>query len=302
MPIPDYQECMLPLLKLASDGKDHRIREAIQAIADEFKLSDEERRELLPSGGTLVIASRVGWARTYLKKAGLLEDPKRGYFRITDRGRSILKSKPPSIDTKFLRQFEEFRSFQKPDNSDTGDESENFEKTDQTPEEMIATGYKQIRTSLSGDLIEQVRSSTPAFFEKLVVQLLVAMGYGGNFEEAATVLGKSRDEGIDGIINEDKLGLDVIYIQAKRWEQPVGRPEIQKFAGALLGKKAKKGVFITTSSFSSEARSYANNIESRIILIDGARLTELMIQHDIGVSTYATYDLKRIDTDFFIEG
>jgi len=302
MPIPDYQECMLPLLKLASDGKDHRIRDAIQAIADKFDLSEEERRELLPSGGTLVIASRVSWARTYLKKAGLLEDPKRGCFRITDRGLSILKSKPPSIDSKFLRQFAEFQSFQKPDNSDTGDESESFEKTDQTPEEMIATGYKQIRSSLSGDLIEQLRSSTPAFFEKLVVQLLVAMGYGGNFEEAATVLGKSGDEGIDGIINEDKLGLDVIYIQAKRWGQPVGRPEIQKFAGALLGKKAKKGVFITTSSFSNEARSYASNIESRIILIDGARLTELMIQHDIGVSTYATYELKRVDTDFFIEG
>jgi len=293
---------MLPLLKLASDGKDHRIRDAIQAIADKFDLSEEERRELLPSGGTLVIASRVSWARTYLKKAGLLEDPKRGCFRITDRGLSILKSKPPSIDSKFLRQFAEFQSFQKPDNSDTGDESESFEKTDQTPEEMIATGYKQIRSSLSGDLIEQLRSSTPAFFEKLVVQLLVAMGYGGNFEEAATVLGKSGDEGIDGIINEDKLGLDVIYIQAKRWGQPVGRPEIQKFAGALLGKKAKKGVFITTSSFSNEARSYASNIESRIILIDGARLTELMIQHDIGVSTYATYELKRVDTDFFIEG
>lgn len=293
---------MLPLLRLASDGEDHRIRDAIQSIADEFNLSGEERRELLPSGGTLVIASRVGWARTYLKKAGLLEDPKRGYFRITDRGISVLKSKPPSIDSKFLRQFEEFRSFQKPDNSVSGDESEHLAKTDQTPEEMIATGYKQIRANLSSDLIEQVRSITPAFFEKLVVQLLVTMGYGGNFEEAATVLGKSGDEGIDGIINEDKLGLDVIYIQAKRWGQPVGRPEIQKFAGALLGKKAKKGVFITTSSFSSEARSYANNIESRIILIDGARLTELMIQHDIGVSTYATYDLKRVDTDFFIEG
>ena len=299
MAIPDYQSCMLPLLRMASDCRDHRIRDAIQQMADEFGLTGDERRALLPSGGTTVIASRVAWARTYLKKAGLLEDPRRGYFRITERGKSVLKSNPDGIKTSFLRQFDEFQEFQQPPLS--SDEAEVAEISEQTPDEMIGTGYKRIRSNLSDELIGQLKTVNPAFFEKIVVQLLVAMGYGGNLEEAATVLGRPGDEGIDGVINEDKLGLDVLYIQAKRWEQPVGRPDIQKFAGALLGKKARKGVFITTSSFSKEAREYVANIDSRIILIDGARLAELMIEHDIGVSTYATYQLKKVDTDYFLE-
>lgn len=300
MAIPDYQACMLPLLKLSADGNEHRIRDAIQTIADEFGLTEEERRELLPSGGTLIIASRVGWARTYLKKAGLLEDPKRGFFRITERGRQVLSANIESIDTEYLKQFSEFVEFQTPSQRD--DEKSERAEFDSTPDDLVAEGYQQIRISLSDELLAQLKAVTPSFFERIVIRLLVAMGYGGNLKDAAaTVLGKTGDEGVDGVINEDKLGLDVVYVQAKRWEQVVGRPEIQKFAGALLGKKARKGIFITTSHFSGEAIEYAANIDSRIVLIDGMRLTELMIEHDVGVSTYDVYRLKRIDSDFFVE-
>jgi len=299
--IPTYQMCMLPLLKLAGDKQEHRLRDAAQALADTFDLTEAEQREVLPSGQQLVIASRIGWARTYLTKAGLLEATKRGYFQITAQGLAVLEAKPKTVDTNFLRQFEAFEAFYKREPSQLTQEAHPIENNEQTPDELIAAGYKQIHAKLASDLMEQLRACPPAFFEKLVVQLLVAMGYGGNFAEAAQVIGKSSDEGIDGIINEDKLGLDVIYIQAKRWEQPVSRPEIQKFAGALLGKKAKKGIFITTSTFSAGARTYAENIDSRIILIDGDRLTDLMIQYDLGVNTYETYQLKKLDLDFFIE-
>lgn len=300
MAIPDYQDCMLPLLRLASDGNEHRIRDAIQHIADEFELTEEERRELLPSGGTLIIASRVGWARTYLKKAGLLEDPRRGFFRITDRGQDVLSMNVESIGTDYLKQFPEFLAFQKPASSDNVKLEES--EFDSTPDDLVAAGYRQIRATLSDELLTQLKAASASFFERIVVRLLVAMGYGGNLKDAAaTVLGKTGDEGVDGVINEDKLGLDVIYVQAKKWDQVVGRPEIQKFAGALLGKKARKGVFITTSRFSGDAIEYAANIDSRIVLIDGTRLTGLMIEHDVGVSTYDTYRLKRIDSDFFVE-
>ena len=214
MAIPDYQDCMLPLLRLASDGNEHRIRDAIQHIADEFELTEEERRELLPSGGTLIIASRVGWARTYLKKAGLLEDPRRGFFRITDRGQDVLSMNVESIGTDYLKQFPEFLAFQKPASSDnvTLEESE----FDSTPDDLVAAGYRQIRATLSDELLTQLKAASASFFERIVVRLLVAMGYGGNLKDAAaTVLGKTGDEGVDGVINEDKLGLDVIYVQAK---------------------------------------------------------------------------------------
>ena len=303
MPIPDYQSCMLPLLKLASDGKQHRLSDAIGAISGQFKLSKEEREALLPSGTQFIIGNRVGWARTYLKKAGLLNDPKRGYFEISDRGRDLLKSNPPAINTKFLQQFPEFNEFQeksKPKGDVKGADTEDHIAYT-TPEEALDYGYQRLTENLSDEISERIKSCSPEFFERLVVELLVKMGYGGSLKEAAEVVGKSGDEGIDGIIKEDKLGLDTIYVQAKRWQNVVSRPEIQKFAGALLGKKARRGIFITTSAFTKDAVEYAENLEAKIVLLDGERLAKLMIEHGLGVNTAQSYEIKRIDSDYFSE-
>ena len=276
MAIPDYQSVMLPLLELAGDDKTHRVREAVALLAKKFSLTDEEQRELIPSGRGSRFHNNVTWARTYLKKAGFLADPKRGAFRITERGRTILANKPAKIDTKFLRRFREFNDFiggtPSPDNPV-------LPPPDPTPEDALQSAYETLRSSLAADLLEQVRRSSPAFFEQLVVDVLVRMGYGGSRKEAGEAIGRAGDEGIDGIIKEDRLGLDIIYIQAKRWENTVGRPEVQRFAGALQGKRARKGVFITTSSFSREAIDYAANIDTKVILIAGTQLTELMIDH-----------------------
>jgi restriction system protein len=302
MAIPDYQTVKLPLLKFAGDGQEHSLREAVDYLADAFKLTNEERKELLPSGQQEIFVNRIGWARTYMKKAGLIESTRRGYFKITERGLNVLKDNPPRIDVKFLEQFEEFRLFRslrhKKDEADKLVEEEGEEVT---PEEALESAYQRLRYSLANDLLQQIKNCPPSMFEKLVVELLVKMGYGGSRRDAGQAVGKSGDEGIDGIIKEDRLGLDIIYIQAKRWENAVGRPEVQKFAGALQGQRARKGILITTSSFTKDAQDYASKIESKIVLIDGEKLTQLMIDFNLGVSPMAAYEVKKIDTDYFTE-
>jgi len=298
MSIPDYQSIMLPLLKYASDTKEHSMRDATEVLAKEFNLTEQERREILPSGFQSIFNNRVGWARTYMGKAGLLEAPRRGYFKITPRGMEVLKQKPKEINVKFLKQFPEFVEFQtvrKEDDSELDSEK----VIEKTPEESLEFAYQKIRRDLATELLNRVKGSSPGFFERLVVELLVKMGYGGSRKDAGKAIGGSGDGGIDGIIKEDRLGLDIIYIQAKRWDGMVGRPEIQKFVGALQGQRAKKGVFITTSRFSDDARDYASSIDSKVVLIDGVQLAQLMIDNEIGVSKIASYELKKIDSDYF---
>ncbi|MBN1843809.1 MAG: restriction endonuclease [Deltaproteobacteria bacterium] len=295
MAIPDYQTIMLPVLKFASDGKDHAFRDAVDSLATEFRLSLEECNELLPSGNQPLFNNRVGWAATYLRKAGLIDSEKRGFFRITDRGKIVLSENPERIDVKLLEQFPEFVKFRKKDPIKPPPPSVI------NPEELLGTAYQELKESLASDLLKNIGECSPSFFERLVVDLLIKMGYGGSRREAGQAMGQSGDGGIDGIIKEDKLGLDIIYIQAKRWNGTVGRPEIQKFAGALQGQRARKGIFITTSNFSKEALDYVKHIDSKIILIDGERLSELMIDHNVGVSPVASYEVKKIDSDYFIE-
>jgi len=294
--IPDFQKFMLPLLRLAGDKKEHRLQDAGEQLANEFGLTEEERKELLQSGTQTVLANRVGWASTYLKKAGLLESTRRGYFAITERGLKVLQDNPAEINVKYLEQFPEFVQFRKLSKTPGGESDSNEDKT---PLELIEIGSRKLQDELASELLEQVKKCSPAFFEKLVVELLVKMGYGGSLEDAGKAVGRTGDEGIDGIIKEDKLGLDAVYIQAKRWNSSVGRKEIQQFAGALQGQKAKKGIFITTSSFSKEARDYAAKIENRIVLIDGEELVKLMIENNLGVSITAQYVVKKIDLDYF---
>lgn len=293
---------MLPLLHFAADGKEHATYEGVEALARHFNLTEEEQLQLLPSGTQSVLANRVGWGRTYLKKAGLLEYPKRGQFKITSRGLEFLSQKPERITTAMLGQFPEFQEFQAQSRVSPLAEARPEVEESQTPEERIDVAYSQIRTELASEILGKVKSASPAFFERLVVDLLVKMGYGGSRSDAGRAIGKSGDGGIDGIINEDRLGLDVVYIQAKRWnENTVGRPEIQKFVGALTGYRARKGVFITTSTFTKEALAFAANNEFKVILIDGQVLSELMIDYSVGVTRQAIYELKRIDSDYFIE-
>lgn len=302
MAIPDYQTVMLPLLRFLGDEKEHNIGEVVGSLADEFKLSTEERQQLLGSGQQTVIRNRAGWARTYLKKAGLITSTRRGFFRITERGQSVLASKPNRIDVKYLEQFPEFVAFrelrhERPDEQPAPVATD----SDATPEEALDAAYQRLRLDLEAEILDQVKSASPSFFERLVVELLVRMGYGGTLRDAGQAVGGSGDGGIDGIIKEDRLGLDVIYIQAKRWDSTVGRPEIQKFAGALQGHRARKGVFITTSAFSSDAIEFASRIDSKIVLIDGSALAKHMIDHGVGVSTSRAYEVKRIDSDYFSE-
>ncbi|MBH2044055.1 MAG: restriction endonuclease [Comamonadaceae bacterium] len=304
MPIPDYQTLMLPLLRFAADGSDHTTREAVEVLATEFQLTPAERNELLASGQQAIFNNRVGWANSYLKKGGLLESPRRGALRITARGKQILGDNPARIDVKFLERFPEFIEFR--DASRNSRETTTTESvaiaTEQTPEEALELAHLSLRLSLAQDILSRILSCSPAFFERLVVELLVKMGYGGSRRDAGERIGQSGDGGIDGIIKEDRLGLDTIYIQAKRWQGSVGRPEIQKFVGALQGQRAKKGVFITTSSYTAEAIDYASRIDTKVVLIDGQLLANLMMDFDVGVSVSASYIVKRIDSDYFEEG
>jgi restriction system protein len=302
MPIPDFQSLMLPLLRSVTDGKEHSIHELTDRLAKEFSLSEEELRELLPSGKQTIFYNRVGWARTYLSKTGLVEMTRRSFYRITDRGRQVLSTNPTRIDMKFLEQYPEYLVFRERHGERKKTKPINFEEAQQTPEEILEDAYQEIRDDLAQEILNLVKQSTPSFFERLVVELLVKMGYGGSRREAARAVGQAGDEGIDGIIDEDRLGLDTIYIQAKKWENVVGRPEIQKFVGALMGKRARKGIFITTSTFSTEAINYVSNIDSKIVLIDGNRLADLMIDYDVGVTAVSIYQLKRVDSDYFGNG
>ncbi len=304
--IPGFQTLMLPILKIISDGREHALREIIDILANDYKLTDKERKELLLSGVQPIFDNRVGWAKTYLKKAGLLIYPKRGYIQITDRGKKVLEEKPKVINIDYLRHFDgfnEFRNISKQDESNASQQVRAPEEV-RTPEEVIESVYQSIKRTLADELLDKVQKVEPQFLEKLVVELLLKMGYGGSMEGAGQIVGKPGDEGIDGIIKEDKLGLDIVYIQAKRWgdKNVVGRQEIQKFVGALTGQGAKKGIFITTSSFTEEALKYIESIKSNgtmIVWIDGEQLANLMIEYNVGVYTQQAYEIKKLNNDYF---
>lgn len=312
MAIPDYETLMAPLLRLLGSKGLMTLGEAVVHLADEFQLTPEERAVLLPSGQYPLFRNRVGWAKTYLKQAGLIVQPKRGQMELTPEARALLPKLPAHIDGSFLARFPSFLDFMS--RSGTRATTRPGESTSQPttslqtplesegpPEEVIERAMRTLRDELRIELLDTVKAAAPEFFERLVVKLLLRMGYGGSREEAGQTVGRSGDGGIDGIINEDRLGLDAIYLQAKRWEGVVGRPDIMRFVGALAGQRANKGVFITTSWFTQEARDYAASSQYKVVLIDGARLADLMIEHDLGVSVAATYQLKRIDSDFFAD-
>lgn len=288
-------------MRSVADGKEHDVAELTDALASLLGLTEGERNELLPSGRQSKFDNRVGWARTYLKKAGLLESTGRGRLRITQRGLDLLATNPKELNSKSLTQFPEFVQFKAA--SRTGNRTQEMEEAglSQTPEETLEASYQSLRADLAQQLLERAKTCSPRFFEKLVVDLLVAMGYGGSRRDAGEAVGRSGDGGIDGVIKEDKLGLDAVYVQAKRWEGTVGRPVVQAFAGSLEGQRARKGVIITTSQFSADAQDYTGRIEKKIVLIDGERLAELMIDHGIGVNEVESYAVKKLDLDYFGE-
>lgn len=303
MTIPDYQSIMLPLLHYANDGNEHSYRDAVNTLATQFQLTDEERRELLPSGKQPIFDNRVGWAKTYLEKAGLLDKTRRAHFQITQEGRNVLARNPAEINNAFLRQYESFREFTSQVRSEEKEPTIPTPEQDVTPDEQIALAYQKLNQSLADEIIATVRKASSQFFEQLVVDLMIAIGYGGSRKEAGQATQATNDDGIDGIIKEDRLGLDTIYLQAKRWQKSntVHRPEIDKFIGTLTRNRARKGVFITTSSFSEGAYEAVQNLDMKVVLIDGERLAELMIEHDIGVTPVTKYEIKRLDSDYFIE-
>ena len=304
MPIPDFQSIMLPLLKDLEVGE-RTGRDTQAALATHFGLTSDELAQRIPSGTAFLFANRIGWAKTHLKAAGLIEAPARSVYRLTARGRDLLATKPTMVNLSVLRRFPEYNAFRSGGTSGESatlaisDPSEAFEQ--RTPDDLIDEGYRLARAALAAELRERIQAMSPAGFEQLVIDLLTAMGYGGAYEDAAKVVGRSGDEGIDGVIKEDRLGLDTIYVQAKRWQSSVGRPEIQRFAGALQGQRARKGVFITSSTFSADAMRYAASIQTTIVLLDGATLAELMIDHGVGVATTKRIDIKRVDSDYFAE-
>jgi restriction system protein len=299
--IPDFQSIMLPLLQLAADGQEHSLAEAREVLSGHFSVTPEELEQLLPSGRQAVFANRVAWAKSYLVQAGILDATKRAHFRISQRGKEVLAAPPPRIDISFLEQYPEFVEFRYRRGSQEPEQPSIEDPETETPEEQLERAHTKLRRALATELLSRVKAGTPQFFERLVVELLLKMGYGGSRDEAGETIGRSGDEGIDGIISEDRLGLDVVYLQAKKWEGTVGRPEIQKFVGALHGKRARKGVFLTTGQFSQDARDYVAHIDPRVVLIDGRQIAEMMIDFEVGVATATTYAIKRIDSDYFGE-
>lgn len=304
MPVPDFQSLMVPVLSDLENG-DRSTSDMLEALGGRLELSPAELSEKLPSGKQTKFSNRIAWARTHLKAARLIESPRRGVYRLSDRGRSVLAENPTSIGMNFLMRFEEYVQFRR----GSGDQPESVQAAagsdtpmneGRTPDDLLEDGYQQYRNALVAEIREKIASMTPAGFEQLVVDLLVAMGYGGPQSDAGIVTGKSGDEGIDGVIKEDRLGLETIYVQAKRWQGTVGRREIQQFAGALQGQRARKGVFITNSSFSKEAEAYPASIQTTVVLIDGRQLAELLIDHNVGVSTTRRYEIKRTDSDYFL--
>lgn len=303
MAVPTFQELTLPVLKLANDGEEHTLSNAREILAEQFHLTDVERRELLPSGKQIRFDNRVSWAYVYLVKAGLLDKTGRGRFRITDRGRTTLAENPERIDLEYLRRFPEIEEFRyRRRDADTEPAArDDLERGSETPEEMLDSSYQRLRNAVVQELLDRVKRCSPTFFERLVVDLLVAMGYGGSRADAGARVGQSGDGGVDGIIKEDKLGLDFVLIQAKRWQAPVGASTVRDFAGSLEGHRARKGVLITTSRFTDDAQEYITRIEKKIVLINGNELAQFMIDHGVGVTDVATYTVKKIDGDYFDE-
>ena len=302
MAVPDFQTIMRPLLALLADEQEHSVTEIRAHLADHFSLTQEDLEVQIASGRAKLFANRVGWATTHLYQSGLIERLRRSVYRITPRGQEILAQHPNRVDLRVLSQFAEFAEFR--GKTSTTDPTPTISEVEpqgpeQTPEEQIDAAYRLLRTALAAEALDRVMEQSPPFFEQLVLDVLRAMGYGGSHEDAVARLGQSGDEGVDGVIREDELGLDLIYVQAKRWQNPVGRPEIQKFFGALHGKRASKGVFITTSSFTSEAATYAESVTPRVILVDGKELARPMVEYDVGITTERRYEIKRIDLDYF---
>lgn len=301
MAIPDFQSVMRPVLAAVSSGP-LMLSEVRERVADEFQLSEDERNERLPSGKQTVINNRVGWARTYLNKAGLLSIPSKGLVQITERGREVLANGPERITVGWLKRYPEFADFHTARPTDSPASIVQTEAaTDATPDEQLADAHQALMQSLADELLAQVRSASPAFFEQLVVDLMIAMGYGGSRKEAGRATQATGDDGIDGIIKEDKLGLDVIYLQAKRWANTVHRPEIDKFIGALTRQRARKGVFITTSDFSAGAREAALGLDIKVVLVDGIELARLMVENNLGCSVKQVFEVKQLDSDYFSE-
>lgn len=302
MAIPDFQSIMRPLLDLSKDGKEHSIQELLEPLALIFHLSEEDQRQLLPSG-KLVFKDRITWARTYLKQAGLLEAVRRGVFRISPRGQEALLKASEKINVEYLLQFKEFADFVQRKRIEETDRSNDLGEVNNllTPEESVETAFKKFRQELEAEILQTLKSCSPGLFERIVVDVLVRMGYGGNRQDAGQAIGRSGDGGIDGLIKEDRLGLDTIYIQAKKWEGTVSRPEVQKFAGALQGMRARKGILISTSSFTKEAMEYVSHLENKIVLIDGVTLAKFMVDFNVGVRLITTYETKKINLDYFEE-
>lgn len=308
--IPDYQTLMLPVLRLAAEGET-RVADVAERVAGEFGLTPQEREEMLPSGRQRVLHNRIHWAKFYMSKAGLIVSPVRGRFVASDKGRALLAGAPQKITVAMLMQDPEFRAFYDNGRGSSGGEDETGAPglaveaavTSATPEEQIDAAHAAMTAELRDELLQRILANSPAFFEQLIVDLLVAMGYGGSHKDAAAQLGRSGDGGVDGVVNEDRLGLDRIYVQAKRYApgNPVGRPDVNGFVGSLVGLGATKGVFVTTSSFSQPARDYVRHLAQRVILIDGQELADLMIEHGVGVRGYRTVEFKRLDEDFFGE-
>ncbi|MGL5751297.1 MAG: restriction endonuclease [Paraclostridium sp.] len=304
MGIPTYEELMLPLLKLLSDKNTYTNKQCNEILAKQCNLTEEEKRETLPSKKSPIFYNRVNWAKTYMKKAGLVEAPKRGEVRITNLGQQLLNENPNELKSKDLQRYDSFVEFTNKSNKDNGTVNKIIDiEENKTPEESLEDAFLKLKISLADELLEKIHTCSFDFFERLVIDLLIKMGYGGSREEAGQATKKTGDGGIDGIINEDRLGLDSIYIQAKRWKDAVvGRPEIQKFSGALDTPGATKGIFITTSTFTKEAKEYAKNINNKkIVLIDGSQLAKFMIDFNVGVSLETVYEIKKIDSDYFIE-
>ena len=302
MAVPDFQAVMLPFLETLQDGKERTMRELTEQLALQFKLTEEERKEHLPSGPQSLFYNRVAWAKSHLKNAGLIDNPIRGKVSLSEEGRKVLSTKPSTINCKFLKQFPSYLKFiGHSTGNDAGDQAETVIESTQTPLELMDASFNTLQKTTADELLARLQACSPAFFERVVVRLLRAMGYGGVTGDAS-VTGKSGDGGIDGIIKEDKLGLDVVCIQAKRWDGSVGRPVIQGFVGSMDYVRAKKGVILTTSQFTKDALSFVDRIEGKkVVLIDGSTLANLMIEHNVGVNPTKLYELKEVSNDFFDE-
>jgi len=311
MPIPDFQTVMLPFLEVIRDGQEHNIQDIINQLAIRYNLTQDERYQRSPNSTNIVFNNKIGWTKTHLKNAKLIENPRRGIVKISERGLQVLTENPLRIDMRYLSRYPEYVTFRMasrvlPAEDEVVDHTTvdivPLMRNTLTPFELLEQSYQEIRNDLADDLLEQVLSCSPQFFEQMVIDLLISMGYGGSRQDAGQAIGQSHDGGVDGIIKEDKLGLDEIYIQAKRWNKTtVGRPDVQNFVGSLVGRRAIKGIFITTSDFSRDAQEYVRGIDKKVILINGKELTQLMIDHGIGVTDITSYILKRVDTDYFTE-